>query len=126
MKDAARTRRIVLIASFLIDLPIMAFLLLALWPFAPDGPPPGAVSNTPGDGGLRRPFPNMAVRSDNAVTPERVALGRLLYFDPVLSGGNDVSCATCHHPDLGLSDGRGLSMGKGGRGSAPSEREEAS
>ena len=119
MKDTGRTRRIVLIASFLIDLPIAAFLLLALWPFAPDGPPPGVVSNTPGDGGLRRPFPTMTVRSDNAVTPERVALGRLLYFDPVLSGGNDVSCATCHHPDLGLSDGRGLSMGKGGRGLGP-------
>jgi cytochrome c peroxidase len=119
MDDRARTRRIVLIASFPIALPILAFLLLALWPFAPDGPPAGAVSNTPGDGGLRRPFPKMAVRSDNAVTPERVTLGRLLYFDPVLSGANDVSCATCHHPDLGLTDGRGRSMGKGGKGLGP-------
>src|SRR5262245_23669898 len=118
MKDP-RTRRIVLLASFLIDVPIVPFLLLALWPIPPDGPPPGVVSTTPGDGGLRRPFPKMAVRAENAGTPERVALGRLLYFDPVLSGGNDVSCATCHHPDLGLADGRGLSMGKGGQGLGP-------
>jgi parallel beta-helix repeat protein len=114
-----RHRRVILLVSLLVDLPIVAFLLLALWPFAPDGPPPGVVSNAPGDGGLRRPFPAMAVRADNAVTPERVALGRLLYFDPILSGGNDVSCATCHHPDLGLTDGRGLSMGKGGKGLGP-------
>src|SRR5258708_32966250 len=83
---------------------------------------PGVVTNTPGDGGLRRPFPKMAIRPGNEVTAERVALGRLLYFDPVLSGGNDLSCAPCHHPDLGLTDGRGLSMGKGGKGLGP-ERE---
>src|SRR4249920_1281314 len=98
MKDAARSRRIILIVSLLVDLPILAFLLLALWPFPPDEPPRGVVSNTPGDGGLRRPFPAMAVRPRNPTTPERVALGRLLYFDPVVSGANDLSCATCHHP----------------------------
>jgi parallel beta-helix repeat protein len=65
----------------------------------------------------------MIVRTDNAVTHEkndaRAALGRVLFFDPVLSGDNNISCATCHHPDLGFSDGRGLSMGKGGRGLGP-------
>jgi cytochrome c peroxidase len=66
--------------------------------------------------GLDRPFPAMAMRPDNPVDPARVELGRLLYFDPVLSGANDVSCAHCHHPDLGLADNRELSMGKGGRG----------
>jgi cytochrome c peroxidase len=66
--------------------------------------------------GLDRPFPPMAMRPDNPMTPARVDLGRLLYFDPVLSGANDVSCAHCHHPDLGLADNRALSMGKGGRG----------
>jgi parallel beta-helix repeat protein len=120
MNDPARLRkRLLLLSVLLVDLPILVFLLLALWPVPPDNPPPGVVSNTPGDGGLRRPFPQMAVRADNPVTPERVALGRLLYFDPVLSGANDVSCATCHHPDLGLADGRGLSMGKGGKGLGP-------
>ena len=61
----------------------------------------------------------MATRPDNPQTPEKAALGRLLYFDPVLSGANDQSCATCHHPDLGLTDGRGLSMGRGGKGLGP-------
>ena len=65
---------------------------------------------------LYRPFPEMVTRSDNPTTTEKAELGRLLFFDPVLSGDNDISCAHCHHPDLGFSDNRGLSMGKGGKG----------
>jgi parallel beta-helix repeat protein len=73
-----------------------------------------------GGGGLVRQFPKMVLRADNplpsAIDDQRVQLGRLLFFDPILSGANDISCATCHHPDLGFSDARGLSMGKGGHG----------
>jgi parallel beta-helix repeat protein len=65
---------------------------------------------------LKRPFPEMPVRPDNPSTKEKIALGRLLYFDPLLSADNDISCAHCHHPDLGFSDNRGLSMGRGGKG----------
>lgn len=68
---------------------------------------------------LDRPFPPMVQRPDNPLTEARIELGRLLYFDPLLSGDNDVSCAHCHHPDLGLSDNRGRSMGKGGQGLGP-------
>ena len=63
MKVLARPRRIVLLVGLLVAVPAAALLALALWPLAADGPPPGAVSNTPGDGGLRRPFPRMAIRS---------------------------------------------------------------
>ena len=35
----------------------------------------------------------------------KVALGRLLFWDPILSGPQDVACATCHHPDFGYADG---------------------
>ena len=54
--------------------------------------------------------------ADNPTTPERVALGRLLFWDPVLSGQRDVACATCHHPDFGYSDGLDLSIGANGAG----------
>src|SRR6185295_4914456 len=54
--------------------------------------------------------------ADNPTTPERVALGRLLFWDPVLSGSKDVACATCHHPDFGYSDGLDLSIGANGIG----------
>ena len=52
----------------------------------------------------------------NPITPEKVNLGRLLFFDPIVSGENTFSCATCHHPDHGLSDARPKGMGAGGLG----------
>ena len=68
---------------------------------------------------LDRPFPEMPMREDNPQSREKVELGQLLYFDPILSGSNDISCAHCHHPDLGFSDNRGQSMGMGGSGIGP-------
>ena len=65
---------------------------------------------------LERPFPKMTVREDNPDTQEKIELGRLLFFDPLLSGDNSMSCAHCHHPDLGFSDNRDLSMGRTGMG----------
>jgi parallel beta-helix repeat protein len=56
------------------------------------------------------------MRSDNPCTAARVELGRLLYFDPILSGKNDMSCAHCHHPDLGFSDGLPRARGFGSMG----------
>jgi cytochrome c peroxidase len=57
-----------------------------------------------------------AAPSDNPTTPARVALGRLLFWDPILSGQRDVACATCHHPAFGYSDGLDLSIGASGVG----------
>jgi cytochrome c peroxidase len=48
-------------------------------------------------------------------SPEEVALGRRLFFDPILSKDRTLSCATCHKPELGLSDGRPLGVGLGGK-----------
>src|SRR4051812_32883581 len=39
--------------------------------------------------------------ADNPQTAPKIALGKLLFWDPVLSGGNDVACASCHHASLG-------------------------
>ena len=44
------------------------------------------------------------VPADNALTPERVSLGQMLFFDPRLSGSGWISCASCHNPALGWSD----------------------
>ena len=41
-------------------------------------------------------------------------LGQLLFYDPILSGNRNVSCATCHHPAFGTSDGLSLGLGDGG------------
>jgi cytochrome c peroxidase len=53
--------------------------------------------------------------ADNAATPARVALGKALFFDPRLSGNGTVSCASCHHPGLGWSDGQKKSVGINGQ-----------
>jgi len=47
---------------------------------------------------------------------ELVHVGRLLFFDKVLSGNKDISCATCHFPSNGTSDNLPVSVGTGGRG----------
>jgi cytochrome c peroxidase len=46
------------------------------------------------------PFP-----ADNQPSPERIELGRLLFFDPILSINRKVACATCHQPELAMADG---------------------
>jgi len=55
-------------------------------------------------------------------TPAQVALGRLLFYDPLLSGSKTVACSTCHHPSLGTSDGLSLGIGDGGTGLGPERR----
>src|SRR5262249_44132113 len=45
------------------------------------------------------------VPKDNPLSAERVALGRKLFFDPILSANRTVACATCHQPDKGFSSG---------------------
>lgn len=55
----------------------------------------------------------------NASTNLKVELGRMLFWDPILSGTKDVSCATCHHPDFGYADGLDLSIGVHGMGLGP-------
>ena len=49
----------------------------------------------------------------------QVRLGQLLFYDPILSGSGEVSCATCHHPRFGTSDGLSLGLGDGATGLGP-------
>ena len=59
-------------------------------------------------------LPPVPAPPDNATTPARVELGKMLFFDPRLSRDRNVSCATCHNPLFGWSDG--LTTGIGFRG----------
>ena len=74
-------------------------------PLAPTGVTPGPALPPPAD-----PTDFLAT------TPEQVELGRLLFYDKLLSGNQNVSCATCHHSLLDTGDGLSLSVGEGGRG----------
>lgn len=52
----------------------------------------------------------------NPSSEEKIQLGRLLFFDPILSGNKDVACATCHHPEFGYTDMQDLPIGVNGSG----------
>ena len=60
-------------------------------------------------------LPPVVSPADNPPTAETIALGRKLYYDPILSVDNTVSCASCHHPDHGFSDGLQVSTGVNGK-----------
>ena len=49
-------------------------------------------------------LPVMMIPSDNPMTVEGVALGKMLFHDPILSGNNKQSCASCHMRKFGFSD----------------------
>ncbi|MCW7482284.1 cytochrome-c peroxidase [Leptospira kanakyensis] len=55
--------------------------------------------------------------------PRVIDLGRYLFFDPILSGDKQLSCAHCHHPAYSLSDGRKQSIGNGGIGYGPNRKD---
>ncbi len=54
-----------------------------------------------------------------------VRAGWLLFYDPLLSGNRNISCATCHHPRFATSDGLSLGLGEGGIGLGPDRHADA-
>jgi len=62
--------------------------------------------------GLDRYVPAPA---DNPITPEKIALGRRLFFDTALSKDGRTACASCHRPSRHFTDGRRVSRGVFGR-----------
>lgn len=64
-----------------------------------------------GLGGLKTALPEHR----DGFSPQQIDLGRLLFFDPVLSGDKNLSCANCHNPALGFSDGMDRSIGARGQ-----------
>ena len=55
------------------------------------------------------PFPD-----DDPFTPEKAALGEMLFFDPILSQSGSTSCASCHNPGLSWGDGLARAIGDTG------------
>jgi len=56
-------------------------------------------------------LPPSPVDTKDPQTRNRVALGRILFFDPRLSESNQISCSSCHAPDLNYTDGKEVSVG---------------
>src|SRR5690348_3717114 len=60
-------------------------------------------------------LPPLAFPADNPPTAETIALGRKLYYDPVLSADNTIACASCHDPAKGFTDNKQFSDGVQGK-----------
>ncbi len=65
---------------------------------------------------LPRPASDVDYYDNGLPNAAKVELGKQLFFDKILSGNLNISCATCHHPFAGTGDGLSLSVGEGGRG----------
>ncbi len=68
-------------------------------------------------------FPEIEYPEDNNFSLERWQLGKRLFYDPILSIDNSISCASCHRPDLAFADDKTKSIGANnliGRRNAPS------
>ena len=82
-------------------------------PFGQQGPPPPGRGGRGGPGGPDG-LAGMNVPAGNPMTPEKIALGRQLFFDTSLSADRTVSCATCHDPKQGFADHQSVAHGIGG------------
>ncbi len=99
-----------------------AFSVQAIRPATPrpagagsTGPVEIAPHATPYPFTLSRFFPRPSLPSDNPLTEEGVALGRLLFLDPRLSVNGSQSCASCHDSSGAFTDHRAVSLGAEGQ-----------
>src|SRR5690348_15558368 len=60
-------------------------------------------------------LPKVEIPADNPQSRKKIALGRKLFFDNRLSGDHSMSCATCHNPASGFSDGKPRAVGFQGK-----------
>ncbi len=62
------------------------------------------------------PLPHLPpIPADNTMTPEKIELGKMLFFEPRISASGVISCATCHNPALGWADRIPRAVGHGGQ-----------
>lgn len=114
-----KRRRIPLIVRLIIGVPLLLICALvtafAFLPAPEDAPIPfaaqggGARQDDASVSGLDLVYPAIP-----EVDPDQAALGRLLFYDPILSRNDNLACASCHHPDMGFSDGRAVAQGSHG------------
>ncbi len=80
----------------------------ALTPAAPHAQEPSLLVQARS---IFKPLPKDMATAENPITPEKVELGRMLFFDPRISADGTVSCARCHQPSLYGTDGLAKPIG---------------
>ncbi len=93
---------------------VAALIAILIWSLVrePGGPaPPVMVTTSLGTFPALAALPEVPVPADNPITPAKVKLGRMLYFDKRLSGDTEIACSSCHDPTKGWGDERDISTG---------------
>jgi len=75
-----------------------------------------ALASGNDDDKLPSPAMNSDFYDNGNPSADKVELGKNLFFDKILGGNQNVSCATCHHSLTDTGDGLSLPVGEGGRG----------
>jgi cytochrome c peroxidase len=68
-------------------------------------------------------FPRLVLPEDNPLTAAGIALGRQLFYDPILSADSSLSCSSCHLPERAFADAQPIARGiaqRQGERNAPS------
>lgn len=73
------------------------------------------IDNTPYTWNLPAEFPSPIESADNPTTLAKVALGKRLFYEPMLSENNTISCESCHKQNLAFADDKTISPGVHGR-----------
>lgn len=97
---------------------VVAALIGACAPAPEETPEPTAESTPAASSEMPTPpvaFGVVPVPADNPATPEKVALGRQLYYDSRLSADDSRSCYSCHVCENGLTDGKPVAEGALGK-----------
>lgn len=92
-------------------------LLLGSFLSACDSDDESDVNYRPTPFELNAPFylGDFEIPADNPMTEEGVTLGRMLFYDPILSRNETLSCASCHDQSKAFTDGKALAIGIEGR-----------
>ncbi len=93
---------------------MLFFAAVAVSGFAADGLLPIPKDTLPAElpfDPLPLGLPALPVPTDNPLTPEKISLGRKLFFDPILSADKTVACASCHQPEKAFGGGEAASKG---------------
>jgi len=117
MGSSQRTRLLVF-AYFFVALIIFAIFYRPVDAMSRPADPPNVITMPVGKlQEITAPLglPPVPIPPDNPPTAETIALGRRLYYDPILSADSTVSCASCHGPQTGFADTHPVSLGVGGK-----------
>ena len=100
-------RALLAVSTLLVTLATGTFLSAA----HADGPGPLAEPKSDKQAGFPTDLYSWVIPPDNPQTPQKIALGKALFFDDRLSADGKISCDHCHSPAKGFTDQLPTSMG---------------